>query len=434
MNLKSTILIAALLSSPISGLGPVGGRPAPLSVDATSVGELLRDARAGRLDVTALRAALTELGSAAIPDLFEALSGDDSALDPSLRSIARNVLCREHSAGMRKFLSGLEGVPLSAGACKTALELLGQSGSVVDLPFLVRLASASSRGPTVSLDIRQAFQRALERILDREPEGTRTLAALYSSADPALIAPLVRVVAASRSASRLSDLVRCAGRVTEVDAVLLLEITRLASEAGLRVESAELTPLRKCLDREATDVVGLAALALGALGDAGAVPALIETLSSDEPRVREAASSALGSITSQRLGTDGAAWEAWYQSEMEWWEKDSQAYLFAVNGADSGKAATAIRELSKRRLQTERAAEGLLGGLRRPEPQLVHLTCAALAQLRSPTTVPHLIRCLEHEDASVRRMARTALFRITGRNLPEDARLWSERLGVAIAN
>ena len=83
--------------------------------------------------------------------------------------------------------------------------------------------------------------------------------------------------------------------------------------------------VRSLLESSDSSIRSAAVGAVGALGDAEAIPSLIEILDVDVGRNRGAARQALARISGHVCGSDPDRWRSWYRGEAVWWRERSGA-------------------------------------------------------------------------------------------------------------
>ena len=90
-----------------------------------------------------------------------------------------------------------------------------------------------------------------------------------------------------------------------------------ASALGEIGDARAVEPLIAVLKEGDADMREDAAEALGEIGDAGAVESLIAALEDAEEAVRRAAAKALEQITGESFGTDTERWQRWWEEYRE---------------------------------------------------------------------------------------------------------------------
>jgi HEAT repeat protein len=169
-----------------------------------------------------------------------------------------------------------------------------------------------------------------------------------------------------------------------------------AVEALGRIGDAEAVPgLLEALHDADADVRWAAAAALERIGDAAAVPGLLEALHDADADVRWAAAAAL-----ERIGDAAAV----------------PGLLAALRDANAGVRRAAAEMLGQ--IGDAAAVPGLLHALRDAEARVREAAAKALGQIGDATAVPGLLAALGDADADVRRAAAAALGEIGAPAVP----------------
>lgn len=296
------------------------------------------------------------------------------ALGSSFERILREKRVRPEapaSGGSRSERDGL-GEELAAGAAGEDSPLPGPAAAAEEL--VSRLAATrrgstqreqligalAHRGPEAAAALRAAFPGPLDAAEDAAslPPDQRGpilagMAGLGAVATPYLVDLLGEADAGPRRWAAL-----LLGRLRDPAAFLPLAERVLdrdpgAGEAALAALSGVrqhpdfqpvLERLRRALLGCDSDRPAQAARALARLGDAGAIPLLIEALESPEP-LGGAAAAALEALTCRRFGRDASRWISWWRDHRSQRRAD---WLFAALEDEDGEvrlaAAEALRE------------------------------------------------------------------------------------------
>ena len=381
---------------------------------------------------------LAKLGATALPDLFEVLAtgripirvgehGNSSReLEPSHERAVLGTFSRLPYRRVIAFLDVLSGEPLEPEAQRAALRILAELGTGEELSLVARVGTPA-QGAIARRPVREAFEQALVRILERDPSSVRDVPSLYARAHPSYLGPIAAALGQRASHERLLALSRLLGKVAEADRLVLIEIGRMAPRVS-DPDQLALSNVRPYLRAADLQVLTEATMAVGRLEDRGAVPRLIELIDHRDPTVARAALDALRGMSGKVIGARPESWTEWYRKEMEWWRHEAPGELGVAASGSPEQASRVILQLSKKRLFKNELAEPLAASLERSEPELVVLACAALGHLGSRKAVPHLIRCLERENQDMQTAAWRALRRITGLELGADPQLWKPHI------
>lgn len=189
-------------------------------------------------------------------------------------------------------------VELTAGfvreACAAALGRMKDERALA--PLVVLLANEH---PTV----RSAALRALGALGDR----TAIPAILSLTDDTAVAVPLIEALTALADRRGTAALVGLALRSSLPNADRMRALWGL----GTLADPGAITGLKPLLRIRDKELVRGTAEALGRIGDAAAVPELVQLLEHRSEQVRRSATWSLQKITGQQLGTDFAAWSRW---------------------------------------------------------------------------------------------------------------------------
>lgn len=404
-------------------------RPAAPVPEEQTVTQALAESMRGPFDALALKRDLRALGDEALPALLAALapSNEAASLDRKHALVVERLLADWERPALRAFLRTQVDAGASVARREAALGILERSGDGRDIELLFRLAPAARAASPVERPVRAAFGRALEAILERDPESTEWLARWVHEGDPSLLPVAAEVVGARPDGERC--LAAWLGREPRADAVLLRALHGIAGQRSLRLTASGRERVRALLRPfHEPSLLGLAAAVAADARDADAIEDLIDLLGHVEPTTRTAALAALRSITGQGFRADPDLWSSWHRDELSWWATEATAVLADAGSRDPARAARALQALSTRRLFEDRRIDALLPALEHREPQIVRLACGVLAQIPSPRTGSALAACLDHTDASVRAMAHSSLQRLTGHQLPPDRLLWDRAL------
>ena len=269
------------------------------------------------------------------------------------------------------------------------------------------------------------FFQEVVSLLERGKSGYAELPALWNRA-PRHRASLVRAVGQAGEIEGLRFLKGVFGQDEAVQAVLLMEIARLApvADADLARDLAE--PIRWQLRSGETKLVQTAAMAVGRLGDEESIPLLITLLEEGSGGMRVHATRALEAITGVSLRDDPVRWSAWYERENLWFEENVDELFEQLDSQHEEVIFGAVRGLAKMRLHRDETAARLLALLDHDSPSVRRIACQALGQLGSRAAVPPLIDLLVDDDEGVAQSAWVALRWLTGLELPMDHAVWRQ--------
>ncbi len=386
-------------------------------------------------DVPACREELLALGRTALPELFALFvsgpQGDElqdfeglAPLDLPQRFALESAIAGFPEAELHALLA--RSTEADESRRIAALRILARAGSRNDLSLIMELATGNERDARVSPALRAAFEDSLLAIHSRDASLPRALSAVFGGAPPALQPSIVSILGRSGTgaAGQLAGLL---GKAPAADGLILLEIGRVAPPAGER-EDLVLERVRGYVGHPDPKLAILAVLAVEKLADQNAVPDFIALLDHADANVRREVHRGLMRLTGLSIESDARAWMEWLDGELTWWQERAPACREALGAESAFAAAAAVYELANRHLYRDQAAELLLLGLERDEPDIVESTCRALGALRSRAALPALTVLMEDDRTSVRSEARRAVQRISGLTLPASASAWRSRL------
>ena len=327
-------------------------------------------------------------------------------------------------------LAFLEGLAHSDGErterC-AALQVVGAFGGRAQLRLLARLAEPSEPTGRIPRAVRDAFAQALARCLARDPSLGLELADRFRELHPALLAGAIESIGREAEPARLELLGSLLGREPEADVFVLIEIGKLAGRLPHPLDERLRAPARAYLSSHEPQLALEAALAAERLDDQAAMLDLAYLLDHADVNVRDRAWRSLMALSDRRIPPLRERWTAWLDDMSTWWAGAAQSEFAALAHGPASEVAASIMEISKRRFFRHELTAPLSAVLRRSEPELVELGCAALGHLGSRTAIPELIEVLAaRPEEKLQAAAWHALKRITGSELGPDARLWRE--------
>jgi HEAT repeat protein len=198
-------------------------------------------------------------------------------------------------------------------------------------------------------------------------------------------------------------------------------VPRLSPARDIQVSLEFATWLRGQIDLTRVDWTRAVFNALGALDEGAAIPDLLDSLSSQERPLREAAQAALQRHTRHSLGPDPTRRDAWYQSESSWYDRGRLAQDVGSRRVPSQDLIASLRAYSQHRLFKSDLAADLLPLLDNPDPAVRALVCETLEHLGSQRAVRDLIPLLDDPAPNVATAARHALEALVGGNVPRES-------------
>jgi HEAT repeat protein len=419
-----TVALATLIAASAHGAQRPAAAP-DLTVAEQSVVRALRATRAKPPPpVEQSRAAVVKQARAVVPLLIVMLDerkvpGVDGLASQRL-SIAQSELIHAglRVAGRREALAALD--RRLAGSSETstraaAIEVYGLFGEAKDLRTIVQLAGGAADG---ELDARidTTLQQAIAAVLGRDERAFDALSAVARDRSRSVLASMLFGVGAARDARGLSFVADVLAWHAELAVEGLSQIRLMGRSPSPEVDERLAEFARESLDLTREARCRAATVALGALEDPHALPALIDLLESHSSGMRDDAAWALRRISGQDFQLARDDWALWYGDERRWYDEQMGEQSAALGTDDLAQFAAAVQVLSRHFLYRHEVAEALLPSLNRTEPQLRCVVCAALGELGSTVAVRALTETVGDEDDSVSACARAALRAITGRD------------------
>ena len=397
--------------------------------DAQRLGTVLLQGRGPDSAPGTLEQDVAALGTPVIPAIIDALArgrfadpqsrdeGDGHALRVDEDFALLDALALLPIGSVRGHVSSLaEGSDQNVH--EACVRVVGKVGLGQDLPLLAEMSQRVDGGAPTRQD-RAAFEQALARILERDPEGIGYAERAFDSLHDGLIAPLIEAVAGVANNDAIHVLASRLGRQPAADPLLLVHVGRLGGRLHSPFHATVLEAVRKYLRTSNYELVLIAAHTVGQLEDTAAVPVLIELLDDPMPAIPPKAAEVLRSLTREQIGVSPSRWSAWYAAEAEWWSQEARGQLDEFKYGEAGEVSELLMKVSRHRLYRHEIAEAVSEMLNRNESELVFLACSTLGYLESWTAVPALVAVIEDPDEQVRTSAARALHLITG--LPPGA-------------
>ncbi len=254
---------------------------------------------------------------------------------------------------------------------------------------------------------------------------TRRLPELVRGADAEVAQALVMATADAVDPRGLDSLADLLGWDAEFNGIVLRQIGRLAESCVVPAKRRVLDAVRPFVLSDKASLARDAAIACAILEDFDAIDPLIELLGRQDESVLKAAAWALNRLTALSYPRDQARWRTWLVMENQWLTSVAPGLVQGLGDPESAQVVNALNELSSRRYRRDRIADWMTPVLRDARVEIRRLACTALGRLGSKAALADLVVCLNDGDSDVAREAWNSLRAITGKNLPQDARLWT---------
>ncbi len=371
------------------------------------------------LRTNALARELVAFGPLAERPLFDALV-NEASVAPELTSARADLLLSTFevmgTARWRPLLFGKTDAAPGAGAIRSVCAIAGRAGSAEDLPLILRAA-----GMDHDAECRDALIVAVTSILKRDDAGFGTIESAVLTVRPELRSALVRAVERTQMPKAALMLARWIDTRRDMRTECLPHLARLSLSLDKPLPSDVVASVRALVEDGDEVTMRDAVLCIGRLGDSDAIPALIRCLREGEFGLRSEALWALHNITGLKLCEDPISWTSWYESEADWWSRDSRvAFAMFTSGSKAEKMAV-LNVVSRLHAWRDRLSSEIAIALDDPDVDVATLTASELQRLDSSLVIPALIDALAGDRPTVAKAAHAALESITKRKLPEDS-------------
>ena len=226
---------------------------------------------------------------------------------------------------------------------RMVLDVLGAVGGSKHLDVLVELGllEGETRPPR---DVQESLQSALVKILQREPKLYERLGAFYRDAPEALGDTIVCAVGDAGDTRGLAFLEHVLTFRPEATSICASQVRRLGRSGEPTLDRGLAQRLRWAVDADRPETCRALLLALGELRDYDSVPLLIGLLESEDAGLSGNALWALRRITELEFPALPARWQAWYEAELAWFEREEEHALRDLHvGSPSAAAAARAR-------------------------------------------------------------------------------------------
>lgn len=300
----------------------------------------------------------------------------------------------------------------------------GALGRAQDMSFILSIAPESPRPGG-------AFERALTQLLNATPDAYESLrrhwVGLSELQSNACMTALTNTTD-SRALYVIEEVLRWNDEAVMQAAGVVQSIGR-SMDAKLNASLA--LYLSEVFEFGSTSAQRASALALAALRDADALPALIAALrASEDAHLTEALLRALRATSGLALPAKASVWELWYTEELAWRASEAPRLVAELRGGKPVLVIDAIRQLVRHPFASRHFVEDLVPLLRHGNPDVVRATCQALVELDMPNAIVPLIEQLERTD--VENQVEQALKQLTGWPAQADADAWRAKLALSI--
>lgn len=306
-----------------------------------------------------------------------------------------------------------------------ACGLVGDLGNGRVLCALIVGLDAAEAPWLVSPMVGDAVGRAVERVLEQDPEAVTFLGRMNPRTRRELRVAVARALGRVSPPGAVGCLAGMVGRSDEeVDLALLEALGSLTGPEGVLYCGERAAVVRPHLRATSALIRRQAAHALGRIGDRRACGELVEALEDEDPLVRRTAHGALVLLSGRELPGEHGAWRAWLERELAWLDEQAPKLVLSLRAADPGVVVSALRQLSDHPLLSPDLTREIVGVLSRDDRTIQLAACAALERLGDLDAVVDLVGLLDDPRRDVQEAAATALAALTGAQLPADPEAW----------
>lgn len=394
----------------------------------------LRAARARRGDSADLRAQVVALRAAALAPALDVLvqacvPAAASADEPQKLSAAQSqwlleLVAQCELADVRAALEARVAADHTPEAGLVALRVYAVAGDVKDLARLAVLVSREPDG-ALSSAAREALRAAYTGILVRHPEALGTAGALVEAVDDTAAEQLLLAFGELRDPRAIEILFRVAQRDAGLAQTAVAMVPRIGTSRDANLDAEFAAWLRGEIRPDRTEWTRALVRALGELDDGEAAPELIALLGHAHKGIADAALAALRRMSRLAYPPQAALWQAWYEREVKWYDRERARQRNALERGRVPAALEALRAYSQHEFRRTQLAQDVCGAFSRREAPVRELACEVLGGLGARAALPALVEALGDPTTSVANAAWRALQRITGATLPNDHEAWS---------
>ena len=234
------------------------------------------------------------------------------------------------------------------------IELVGVVGDGEDLRVALTAASPAD-GERADPRAVEALEEAALALVNRDSMNRSPFRAAILSAPPELATRLIRAVARGGDRRALDFLGDLLGFDARLDLPLLSQIAALARTLD-SVEARQGERLYGYLANKDRQLARAAAVALGELGDVGALDLLLDASAASDRGLSGAAFRALEQVTAMKLPHRTERWRSWLASEREWKQLRYPQLTRDLTSSSAPRIAAALREFAAHPLEREHLA------------------------------------------------------------------------------
>jgi HEAT repeat protein len=363
---------------------------------------------------------LVNLGSATTPMLLDALESgvvpkpaggatkEPEPMDGARTAAAVAALSRRSRGELLQPATKVLERSTSAHTTALIVKLLGAVGDRRELPLLCGTVRPVS-SELVDGELCDAFEAAVGEILKRDASAPATAHGLLREQPEAVRWSLIRALAKSGSDTALPILAAELGVHPPDDVFVVEQITQACAAMKTLVPEAVLMTVRAGLRSDQAPRVAKTARCLAAMQDTESIGDLIGLLRHEDPEVRREAHAALVSIANVRLLPDAERWGRWLDAETAWFRDEFPGLSSDLEGKTAIVAVQSIGQMAAHPLHRREIAEVLTSSLEHEPASIRKVACSALRQLGAKSASPCLERWAEDTDPDLAAEARHAL-------------------------
>ncbi len=320
-------------------------------------------------------------------------------------------------------LAGQDGARQRAAA----LWMLGAVGRASDQPQGFERALLDAE-PDLDERVGAALRAALASVVRRDPGAIEQLERSWRDLPEELLRTLLFSLGDGRRGDAMLLVADVLGTRPELAALILSQVRRLGPPTTLEEGRRLARVVRPYLDSRNPTSCQAAVQALSELEDVESIPYMIELLHEEEEILREVAGWGLQRVTGLELAPAASVWSAWYEGELDWYERDWPKLRGRLNALQIDRIASTVQEMTQHGLFRHELSLDLARALSNPHPSVRTCACVALGELRSPVGIPWLLDRIDDRRPEVSAAAAAAIQRITGIAPPIVPSLWGELL------
>jgi len=306
-----------------------------------------------------------------------------------------------------------------------ALRVLGSFGTEHDLDRVWEVAGAETEEPLCET-LATNLELTTASILTRDPRAFDRLEVTWTRLPRSWRDEAVRAVGRTRDARGLGLFAEMMRLAPDQQRLVASQIPLLGPSNDPSINASLTESLLTQLNEGSKADVQTAALALAILEDFSVVADLLVLLDDERPGVPESAHRALCTLTNKSLQASGQSWRRWYDGERAWRRSGLESTLADLDSQDPGVVLSALREISRHRLERHELAFEVSQSLWSAHQSVRVMAAQVLFELDSRWGAAGLALALGDDSERVRDSAHEALVHIMGVDRGTEVEDWEE--------